>query len=198
MSFKRNVAGAAAVAIAMIAGQASAGIIMDFQDLEAYGGGFTEVGYSYIAGDFEVWHDVNEPFGFRSPHVDNGSFYQGSTGLFNDTVGGITVLDRLDGAPFDMESIDLAGLFVGGGDTTVLFTGYLNGGGTVQTSFTTSNGGYGFETFSFAGLGFNNLDSLQWSQDYVYHQFDNIAVVPVPGALALLGLAGLARRRRRA
>ncbi len=187
--------------VALVAGlgfvsAASAGVIMDFQDLESPGSGLTDVGNNYTSGDFEVWKDPSEPHTFKSPQTGSSSFYQGSTGLFNDTVGGIARFHRLDDAPFDMESIDLAALFVGGGDTIVNFTGLLSGGGTVFATFATTNGGVGFQTFSFAGLGFNSVVEVNWSQDYVYHQFDNIAVVPAPSALALLGLGGLAIRRR--
>jgi hypothetical protein len=189
--------------VAVVAGlgfvsAASAGIVMDFQDLESTGGGFTDVGNSYIAGDFEVWQDPSEPFTLKSPHTDNATFYQGSTGLFNDTVGGIIHFDRVDGGAFDMESIDLASLFVGSGNTTINVVGMLSGGGTVNAAFTTSNGGSGFETFSFAGLGFNSVVEVTWVQDgnLNFHQFDNIGVIPAPSALALLGLGGLAIRRR--
>ncbi len=187
----------AAVAGLTFAGAASAVVVMDFQDLETPGTGLTDIGYYYSAGDYEIWHDTSEPFPFLSPQTGNTTFYQGSTAVLNDTVGGITHFQRIDGAPFDMESIDLAGLFVGGGDTTVTFTGHLSGGGTVMATFSTSNGGVGFQSFSFAGYGFTSVVDVTWSQDFVYHQFDNIAIVPAPASLALLGLGGLAIRRRR-
>jgi len=59
----------------------------------------------------------------------------------------------------------------------------------------------GTQTFSFSG--FTNLTSVTWSNDPMYHQFDNIYVtaVPEPESYAMLlagiGLMGVIARRRR-
>ena len=188
-----------AIAGLALAGAANAQVIMDFQDLESTGGGFTDVGTFYSANGYTVAQGNGEPFTLKSAHTDNGSFYQGSTMLFNDTVDGVLTLTQDNGNPFSMASIDIAALFVGGGNPVFTFTGNLNGGGQVFANYAGTNGGFGGETFDFTGLGFNNLDSLSWTQSSqsAFHQFDNITIVPAPGAFALLGLGGLAAARRR-
>jgi len=188
-----------AIAGLAFAGAANAQVIMDFQDLESTGGSFTDVGTSYSANGYTITQGANEPFTLKSAHTDNGTFYQGSTMLFNDTVDGLITLTQDNGNPFSMASIDIAALFVNGGNPVFTFTGNLNGGGQVFANFAGSNGGNGPETFDFTGLGFTNLDSLQWTQSSqsAFHQFDNITIVPAPGAFALLGLGGLAAARRR-
>ena len=189
----------AAIAGLAFVGAANAQVIMDFQDLENTGGGFDDQGYSYSANGYTISHDVNEPHPFLTAHTDNGTFYQGSTMLFNDTVDGVITLTQDNGNPFSMASIDVAALFVGGGNPVFTFTGNLNGGGQVFANYSGTNGGNGPETFDFTGLGFTNLDSLSWTQSSqsAFHQFDNITIVPAPGAFALLGLGGLAATRRR-
>ena len=190
----------AAVAGLALTSIASGQVVMDFQDLESSGTGFVDHGYVYTdpTGAWMVSHPNSEPFQFTTAQTGNTSFYQGSTMLFNNTVNGVITFERVDGASFDLASIDLAALFVGGGAPTVNFVGNLAGGGTVNASYTVQNS-RGIETFSFAGLGFNNLSSVVWVQENSLHQFDNIAVVPVPApaGLALLGLGGLAATRRR-
>ena len=191
----------AALTIAAVAGFATAQtVVMDFQDLESNGTGFIDQGYVYTdpTGAWMVSHPTSEPFEFDTAETGNTSFYQGSTAMFNNTVDGVITFERVDGASFDLASMDLSALFVGGGTPTVNFVGNLSGGGTVIASYTVQNP-VGFETFSFAGLGFDNLSSVSWVQENNFHQFDNIAVnaVPAPASLALLGFAGFASRRRR-
>ncbi|MFG0243267.1 MAG: PEP-CTERM sorting domain-containing protein [Phycisphaerales bacterium JB054] len=185
-----------AIAGLAFAGAANAQVIMDFQDLESTGGSFTDVGTSYSANGFTVRQGDGEPFTLKSAHTDNATFYQGSTMLFNDTVDGVITLTQDNGNPFSMASIDIAGLFVGSGSPSFTFTGNLNGGGQVFANYA---GGNAPQTFDFTGLGFTNLDSLSWTQSSqtAFHQFDNITIVPAPGAFALLGLGGLAAARRR-
>ena len=196
---KRYFLGAAVAGLALTS-IASGQVVMDFQDLESNGTGFIDHGYVYNdpTGVWMVSHPTSEPFEFTTAETGNTSFYQGSTMLFDNTVDGVITFERVDGGSFDLASIDLAALFVGGNVPTVNFTGNLSGGGTVNASYTVQNGA-GIETFSFAGLGFNGLSSVTWVQENNFHQFDNIAVVPVPApaGLALLGLGGLAATRRR-
>ena len=192
---KKYMIGAAVAGLAM-ASVASGQVVMDFQDLEMNDSGLHDWGYVYTAGDWMVSHPNSEPYEFTTAGTQSGSFYQGSTMLFNNTVNGVITFERIDGAAFDLASIDLAALFVGGGAPTINFVGNLSGGGQVFASYTVQNS-VGIETFSFAGLGFDGLSSVSWVQENSFHQFDNIAIVPAPATLALLGLAGFAGRRRR-
>lgn len=195
MKMKATLFGGALVAAGISSG-ASAQNVMDFQTLEHDGTGFVDVGFSYSANGFTVSHPDSEPFQFAVAGTNNANFYQGSTALFNNTVSGVMTLSQDNGNPFSMDSIGLSALFVGGGAPTINFVGNLNGGGQVFASYTVQNS-VGFETFSFAGLGFGNLDSMNWVQENSFHQFDDITIIPAPASLALLGLGGLVAIRRR-
>jgi hypothetical protein len=200
---------AAVVGLLFVAPSAEAGIIvMDFEVLAMNDDQSHQWGSTYTAGDWELnlpeipggqtIQNQLETYGMQHPN------YAGSTGGHSQFVGdaAFIILNRVDDAPFGMQAIALS--VIEDGDTkTVEFTGKLNGGGTVMTSFTTSSGSLGFETFSFAGLGFDDIISLNWvmqGPDGV-HQFDNLEVVPEPGTAALLGLGlaslGVVRRSRR-
>ena len=132
--------------------------------------------------------------------TDNNN-YRGSTGLHIGLQGRNTSLTANNGSAFNLVSIDLGEQI--SGEAKVVFTGHLLGGGTVTQSFTLDgvfSFGSGFETFFFSG--FNNITSLEWSNESPLHQFDDIVVstVPLPAAvwlfgLGLLGLLGVARRR---
>ncbi len=199
MQRKTALFGGALVTAGMIAGASAQVVVMDFQSLEMGGTGFSYWGTSYSANGFTISKDPSEPYDFTAAQTENTRFYQGSTMLFNNTIDGVTVLTQDNGQPFAMHSIALAALFVGVDDTTVNFTGNVHGGGQVFASFTTTNDAVGIQTFSFAGLGFDNIDSLVWVQEFngAFHQFDDITVVPAPPSLALMGLAAFAAARRR-
>lgn len=188
-----------AIAGLALAGAANAQVVMDFEGLANTGGGFDEHGQSYSNNGYTISQDPNDAFPLTTAHTDNATFYQGSTMMFNNTVDGLLRLTQDNGNPFSIASIDIAALFVGGGNPSFTFVGNLNGGGQVFANYAGTNGGNGGETFDFTGLGFDNLDSLEWTQSgqTAFHQFDNITIVPAPGAFALLGLGGLAAARRR-
>ncbi len=116
---------------------------------------------------------------------------------FNNTVGGITQLSRVGGGSFDLFSIDLAEL---SGSSVANIT-FIRDGGYSQT-FTLDGTAFTPETFLFDN-GFLNTNSVTWTQDSPFHQFDNIqidvATVPAPAAVWLLGsgLLGLIGMRRK-
>lgn len=135
-----------------------------------------------------------------------GGNYTGTTALFSNFRDDTVTLARASGT-FNLVSMDIANLFLQNGGpfpqttSTIVFTGYYAGGGTVTRSYTTVADN-DLHTVSFAG--FTNLSSVTWSQDGIpYHQFDNIVVtpqaVPEPASMAAvaIGLIGVARRRRK-
>lgn len=176
--------------------------VIDFEALASSGGNVNR-GSSYTEDGFTL--TTNALFEFESTGSAS-SVFTGSTALLNNFTNGQTVLTENGGNPFTLNSIDLAEL-KSNVVPTVVFTGNLNGGGTVTQSFTLDGIAFGAETFFFAP-GFTNLLSVSWIQANPFHQFDNIVVngtnsvsVPEPGALAIFGLGllglGAVRRRRR-
>ncbi len=133
-------------------------VVMDFQDLEHVDDLLVDAGYVYTAGDWMVSHPNSEPFEFATAGTLNGTFYQGSTMLFNNTVNGVTTFERIDGGLFDMQSIDVAALVVGSTPTQVTFTS--NNGDMEVFSTPDGVGGY---THVF-GDDFNNVTSVSWDQ----------------------------------
>ena len=187
---------AAAVVGLSLTGAANAQVVMDFQDLEMIDSLTHNWGYTYTSGDWTISHPNSEPFEFATFGTLEGR-YPGSTALYNNTVNGIITFERIDGAAFDIQSIDISALNHTG-PVTVNFTGNLHGGGQVFDSFTTTGSQNGLQTHTF-DASFVNLVSVEWVQIGPFHQFDNITIVPAPAGLALLGLGAFgARRRRRA
>ncbi len=73
---------------------------------------------------------------------------------------------------------------------SVVFIGTKADSSTVTESFTTDSILSTLETFNFSG-NFTNLVSVSWTQNYPFHQFDNINVTSsaVPEPLTILGAA---------
>lgn len=173
-------------------------VTIDFQSLEQINNIRNDQGFIYEEDGFRLENkNINQdPFGSFGTLE---SRYTGSTALFNNTIGGETVLTQIGGGAFDLTSIDLA---------------ELNGNSVVAVTFTTNNGdsqtftldgiAFGAETFFFNAM-FLGVTSVSWLQESPFHQFDNIvingsAVVPVPAAVwlfgsALLGFAGISKRK---
>lgn len=113
---------------------------------------------------------------FASFGMDNAKF-TGSTGIFNNNIGGVTRLTQKDGNPFTLQSIDLAEL--NGNQAPgafISFTGTTVGGGIVNQTFQLDGAAFGAQTFNF-NASFTNLVKVEWDQISPFHQFDNIRVV---------------------
>ena len=150
--------------------------------------------------------DVTDAFAVYGP--SQAAFYSGSAALFNNLTQSVIVTSA---SPFSLNSAMVTpGLGALGFDpTTVVFTGMLNGGGTISQTVTIAAGMVSPTMVNFSG--FTNLTSFTYtvsSPSYDGVQIDNlaigagVAVVPEPSTVLLLGtgLAGVAvfaRRRRR-
>ena len=171
--------------------------VLDFQNLEVVGIDAYDVGSVIVEDGWSITKDPGEPFNFYVWGT-LAPFYPGSTALFNNTINGVNRLQHGGASNFDVTSIDLDYLNGGSATTTVSFTGYIFGGGTVVQSFET-DAVTGLQTFNF--VGFDNLTSMEWIQDGNFHQYDNIVlnVVPEPGTIVVLiaGISLVVARRRR-
>lgn len=177
-----------------LASAAVADVVMDFDAYEFANDDVNDIGETIQEDGFTLSKGPNEPFPF-AVFGQQSNNYPGSAAPFNNTNGGLIHLEQDDGQPFDMVSMLVANLG-GGGPTVVEFVGFKEGGGTVEATFTHSGQGPVFEQFDFPDT-FAGLAALEWTQDSPFHQFDKITIVPGPGAIALLGLGGLAAIRRR-
>jgi hypothetical protein len=167
----------------------------------------------YEEGGFRVALDgfpCGAPAALATWTPDNDLYYTGSPALYNNFDGSVD-FSRVGGGTFALRSIGLA-TFLGqlGNPTSVMFTGFLVGGGTVTRTVDVPEGDFGTPTalsvYDFTG--FDALSSLRLTvvspvvEPYV--QFDNVslAAVPEPATVLLLGgglvaLGAVARRRAR-
>lgn len=114
--------------------------------------------------------------------------------MFQNTPDGVTVLTKIGGGSFSLESIDLSEVYnqQSYSPINVTFVGNLSGGGTSSVSIDLDLI-FGNQTFSF-GSAFSDVTSVSWAQTFGYHQFDNLTMdagnsVPEPSSLALMALA---------
>ena len=160
--------GFAAAMLLMAAAQVQAApIVIDFNGL--VGGPEVSRGTSYS----EDGYTVQGPSLFS---VHSGSSrYTGSVSMYSNQIGGALQLKRTDGTAFDLTSVRLAELTLGGPSGNVTFTGHgYYGGPSVSQSFALSGGAIDAQTFNLTG--FTNLASVSWTQSYPYHQFDDLTV----------------------
>jgi hypothetical protein len=154
-------------------------------------------GWSYVEDGFQLSNIGANEFAVWGT---DSLFYTGSTALMNDNDGGETTLRQIGNSAFALYSIDLAAMYPGftedGVDVT--FGGMKTDGTLVTQIFHVADGAP--QTFSFSG--FTDLAYVGWTNDAMYHQFDNInvAAVPEPETYAMvltgLGLLGFMARRR--
>lgn len=159
------------------------------EDVVDIGSSYTESGFvlSASAAVFSVWGT-------------DSIFYTGSTALMNNSDSGYTTLFQVANNAFTLQSMDLAVMFPGVTEdgTDITFGGMKTDGTLVTQTFHVTDGAP--QTFTFSG--FTNLAYVGWTNDAMYHQFDNINVAAVPEPetyamfLAGLGLMGFMGRRR--
>jgi hypothetical protein len=194
---KKLLLSAAIAALSAFSMTASATTIT-FNALEQAGNG-----YQFMPSYSESGFTFTSPgSNFGSAQQGNAGWYLGSASLFDNLARGI-MLSKNDGGTFSFTSIDLAPVSTSwGSGATVSFIGNIHGGGTISSSYTL-NSSFAFQTFSLSG--FNNLDSVTWTQASPYHQFDNVVLdgspVPEPATYVMLltglGLIGFTARRRK-
>ncbi len=207
-------AACAAVAAAAPAARAQAPVTLTFNTLTG-SDGVRYVNNCYEEGGFRVTalgSACGSPEALATWTPEESLFYSGSPALFAATSESVDIT-AVGGGAFSLQSIGLAPLLGGfGSPTSVLFTGFLAGGGTVTQTVSVPGATNALTVFNFAT--FAGLSSVRMTvttpafEPYV--QFDNVrlapaqaAVIPEPTTVALLGagLAGVAaaaRRRRRA
>lgn len=162
---------------AMLAGQSF--VVLDFQSLQYSGTGFTNVGYIYKEKGFVVTGNG----GVLGAWNTGASQYTGSTALFNQSQSYFT-LSRDDGGQFNFLGIDLGPLDNRPPESgPITFTGYRDSELVVTQAFQ-FNGALGVQHFT-PSIAFGNLTEVRWWPLYPSHQFDNVTVRSIGGALPL-------------
>ncbi|MFH0729869.1 MAG: PEP-CTERM sorting domain-containing protein [Pseudomonadota bacterium] len=171
---------------------ASSAVVIDFETLAHNDDLIIDHGAIYAEDGFLLTNTATEQSSGFSPSLatlgEQVYGYASSTMLFNDNSDGLTLLTRIGGGEFRLNSVSLAELFPLDEAFDVIFTGLLSDGSTISATFAL-DGALGIETFSFSP-DFTHLVSVGWNQTGYYHQFDNLDVnpVPEPATVWLLGL----------
>ena len=168
-------------------------VTIDFQSLEHNDASQSTHGPSYTEDGFTISGELAS-YGTLS------TFYKGSTSVSFLLQGVDGILTANNGGAFSLSSIDLVEVNSGTPYATITFTGASVTLGTVTQSFQL-DGNPGFQTFDFTVPGFDDVTSVSWQNNPLFHEFDNIVVsqVPLPAAVwlftsGLLGLIGVSRR----
>jgi len=200
-------------ALGLAARPAQAQINLNFENLSNpnNAAGFNNQGGSVTQNGFTIT-DTSGTNSLSSVSPNKSIFdYTGSVALFQNSFQGVTKLTQNNGLAFTLNSIDIANLALQSSipnTTTVVFTGDVQGGGTVMKTFT-SSANDSLQTVTFSN--FTNLLSVSFAQQFPSNQFDNISVTAAPavpeasttvsfGLLLALGLGGLvvAAKRKKA
>lgn len=196
-------------ALLSLATSAQAETVLDFEGIAPVRSLTTENGIRSMHGfDVGMVHGHYMDAAYVSSvdgYVSNGTDY-----IFHDTSNYLTVA-KGDAGTFSIASFDATEWHSGyAGMQQITATGFLQGGGSVSTVFTTAARAFNatptFQTFNFDGS-WTNLTAVTFRQSS-YAVYDNIrldvAAAPVPlpaaawGGMALFGLIGAKRLRRRA
>jgi hypothetical protein len=149
---------------------------------------------------------LNGPYGFSTVQTNDPRF-TGKAAIFNNNGGDLpfpdplTLLTRIGGLPFSLDSISLAPLNVGpyalddfGPEENLTFVGITPRGGIISQTIDVLGSSYSPINYSF-GTTFSEVVSVFWVQDRVV-QIDSISVaaaVPEPStwAMMILGFGGV-------
>ena len=164
---------------------------------------YESLGTTYVESGYQF---VNDAELARWP---NGSAQDsdptGSTGLFTNFGPTTTIISRVDGAPFDLLSMDIDDVYGQGSPSGPLNYEYGLFGGGIGTGSYLVDDVPGF-TAILLNLARLSYFSFTPSNELIWVQFDNVRVggevVPIPATLplfasALAALAWVTRKRRR-
>jgi hypothetical protein len=184
------------------------GALIDFESLEIINDLENWVGSYVVEDGFVV---ANYSGTSLSVYGTEHQYYAGSTAIYMPNVGSSIRIERTDGNPFNLVSIDLAEFSTDYLTPVVHITGFVSG--VAIHEYVTLDGagpGNGLETFDFST--FNSVTEIRISSGssvtYDRFQLDNVVLsdvsaVPVPAAAwlfgsGLLGMIGIARKKNAA
>ncbi|MEM1330415.1 MAG: hypothetical protein AAGG07_07635 [Planctomycetota bacterium] len=189
-------------AAAMCAGSAAAESVMTFESLSSSISSRQNLGSLYTEAGFQLFAEPAS--NFATAGANDAVFYAGSSALHNAFLSGDTRLTRVGGGAFSFLSIKLSMLSsLATGTAPVTFEGTTSGGQTLTHTVVVDH--FGFVEYTLPAT-WTDLTQVRWEQQSAFHQFDDVRVspltdpiIPAPHAAAMgvLGLGGLAARRRR-